>query len=269
MTLAYLNTKSSQIGDIANLAHLNDGSLENHLRLFLLNCQVNSLSPRTIEDYSQKIGAFVDFCKTQEIYNPRQVNANYIRLFLLWIQQRCKPISVHGYYGCVCRLFNWLVEEGILKESPMSRMHPPKFPKELIKPFKPEVIGRLLALCNNSFLGLRNRAIILTFLDTGLRLSELANIQLADIDFDRETVKVMGKGAKERLVRIGKGSQKAILKYVLERNDDLPCLWLTEERRPLQASSFLDACSIASCVLLGRANISVWRSPMMLLGIQC
>jgi integrase/recombinase XerC len=87
----------------------------------------------------------------------------------------------------------------------MARMHPPKYPKQIIKPFKPEHIARLLTMCDydsknrNNFLGLRNRSIILTFLDTGLRLSELANIQLQDIDFDRESIKVMGKGSKEKV----------------------------------------------------------------------
>lgn len=235
MVLAHLNEKKYQIGDIANLAHLNDGSPENHLKLFLLSCQVNNLSPRTIQDYSQKIGKFVAFCKTQEIRSPGEIHANHIRLFLLGIQHRCKPRSVHSYYGTVCRFFNWLIEEGIIKESPMARMKPPRVPRDIVKPFSPDDINRLLTLCNNSFSGLRNRAIILAFLDTGLRLSELANIQLSDLDMDREVIKVMGKGAKGRIVRMGKETQKAILRYVLQRNDDLPWLWLTEERKPLQA----------------------------------
>jgi len=233
--LANLNQKGLQLGDVASLAHLNDGTLESQLKLFLVTCTVNNLSPRSLEDYSQKIGAFVTFCTTQEIYKLSEVNTSAIRLFLLGTQQRCKPTSVHGYYGCVCRFFNWLVEEGTIKESPMARMHPPKVPKQLIKPFTQDHIDRLLTLCDNSFVGCRNRAIVLTFLDTGLRLSELANIQLRDIDIDRETIKVMGKGAKERLVRIGEDAQKALLKYILQRNDRLPCLWLTEERKPLQA----------------------------------
>jgi integrase/recombinase XerC len=99
-----------------------------------------------------------------------------------------------------------------------------------------EQIRDLLLLCDeNRFLGTRNKAIVLTLLDTGLRLTELANIQLANVDFDRETIKVMGKGAKERVVRIGKKTQKAILRYLLMRKDDHPCLWVTEERRPLRA----------------------------------
>ena len=235
MALVHLNNRKFQIGDIASLAHLNNGNLENHLKLFILTCQVNNLSPRTVSDYAQKIGSCISFFERQGITAPAKVNANHIRLFLLDAQQRCKPVSVHDYYGTINRFFNWMVEEGILKENPMSRMHPPKFPRELIKPFKTQDILDLLTLCDNSFLGFRNRAIILTFLDTGLRLSELASIQLDDMDLDNEVIKVMGKGAKQRLVRIGRETQKAILKYLLQRNDELPCLWVSEERRPIKA----------------------------------
>ena len=61
----------------------------------------------------------------------------------------------------------------------------------------------------------------------------MAGIRLEDVDFDRETIKVMGKGAKERVVRIGKTAQKALLRYLLMRRDDHPCLWVSEEQTPL------------------------------------
>jgi len=115
-------------------------------------------------------------------------------------------------------------------------MRSPRVPKRIIRPFSPDNIRDMLLLCDESkFLGIRNRAIILTFVDTGLRLSEMAGIQLKDIDFDRELIRVMGKGARERVVGIGKGTQKALLKYLLIRRDSHPCLWVTEEARPMQA----------------------------------
>lgn len=234
MTLEHLNDAKSQLPVGITLAHLND-TLDNDLQIFLLACRVNNLSRRTVNDYAEKIGKFLNFCITQEIKDVSQITTTHVRLFLLERQQHCKPVSVHDYYGTINRFFNWLIGEGILKESPMSRMHPPKVPKELIKPFTVQNIEDMLTLCDSSFLGFRNRAIILCFLDTGLRLSELANIQLTDIDFNRETIKVMGKGAKERVVRVGKETQKAILKYLLQRKDGLACLWVTEERRPMKA----------------------------------
>jgi len=97
----------------------------------------------------------------------------------------------------------------------MARMRPPRVPKKIIQPFTPDDIRRtFVVLSDNSFLGYRNRAIILTFLDTSLRLSELAGIQLNDIDFDNGIIKVMGKRRKERFVSVGKETQKAILRVI-------------------------------------------------------
>jgi integrase/recombinase XerC/integrase/recombinase XerD len=140
---------------------------------------------------------------------------------------------VGDYYRCVKRFLNWMVEERVLKQNPMATIHPPKVPRKIIAPFTTEHIKSLLLLCDDrKFLGARDRAIILMFLDTGLRLSELTNIQIKDVDFDRETIRVMGKGARERVVRIGRTAQKALLHYLLKRQDDLSRLWVSEERKP-------------------------------------
>ncbi|MBA7475673.1 Tyrosine recombinase XerD [subsurface metagenome] len=118
----------------------------------------------------------------------------------------------------------------------MQNIRPPKMPKKIVRPFSLPDIDNLLVLCSGTrFVEIRNRAIILVFLDTGLRLAELAGIQMVDINFHSETIKVMGKGAKERVVRIGKTAQKSLLRYLLNRHDDYPCLWVTEERKPMTA----------------------------------
>lgn len=86
-----------------------------------------------------------------------------------------------------------------------------------------------------TFPGCRNRAIILTFLDSGLRLSELAGIKLVDVKIGQGVIKVMGKGGKERLAPISKTTKNAILNYIKVRNFGSQCLWLTEERKPMTA----------------------------------
>jgi len=236
MTLEHMNVNFSQIGSLSALEHMIAlGDLNGQLKAFLLSCKVDDLSPVTLKDYEQKIGTFVSFCSDIGARAPNEVTVNHVRMFLLKLQDRCKPHSIHDYYGCVKRFFNWMVLEGALEHNPMSNIRPPRYPRELISPFKVEHIRDLLLLCDqDKFLGIRNRAIILVFLDTGLRLSELAGIQLSDMDFDRGLIKVMGKGAKERVVGIGRTAQKAILKYLLIRRDDHPCLWVTEEQRPMQ-----------------------------------
>ena len=151
-------------------------------------------------------------------------------------QDKCSGTTVNNHYRELHRFFAFLKEEKVINETPMLTMHPPKKPKYIIKPFSHDQILHVLALCDDSnFLGARNRAIILTFIDTGLRLSELANVQLEDVNIQTDTIRVMGKGNKERVVPFGKVTKAALLKYQKLRESDLPDVWLTEERRPLTA----------------------------------
>jgi site-specific recombinase XerD len=90
---------------------------------------------------------------------------------------------------------------------------------------------------NGQFLASRNKAIILIFLDTGLRASELRGMLLTDIDRERGRIRVMGKGAKERVVRIGATAQKALWKYLVYRPDNrFNEVWLTEEGKPMKTA---------------------------------
>jgi len=101
----------------------------------------------------------------------------------------------------------------------------------------------MLAVCNwdyehnAKFLGSRNQAIVLVLLDSGVRLSELVGMRLGDIDNEKGYIKVLGKGGKERIVRIGKTTQKALWRYLIYRPENSrQDLWLTEEGKPLNSS---------------------------------
>lgn len=229
-----LDQRTINITQIGSLSGVDQRTLQGQLKVFLLSCKVEELSPFTIQNYEQKLRVFIRFLTDLQITEPEQVTTTHIRLFLLKLQDTCQRVSVYNNYRAIRRFFTWMVEEGTLKQSPMSSIRVRKPPDKIIQPFNLDHIRDLLLLCDDSkFLGARNKAVILTFLDTGLRLTELVNVEIKDLDFDHETIKVMGKGAKERVVRIGKKTQKALLRYLLMRNDGLPCLWVSEERRPL------------------------------------
>lgn len=199
------------------------------VRNYLISCKVEGKSPHTIDIYSIVLRRFSEVC------NPTIAQAGDIRLFLLSLQETGRKSStVHVYYRSLKTFYNWLVNEGVIGKSPMLNIKPPKLPKLLIRPFTRQDIENLMYLTkSDNFLDLRNRGLFLIFLDTGIRLEEMSKIQLHDIDLEHETIRVMGKGSKARLVRIGKVTQKALLRYLLARDDDYPDLWLTEERRPM------------------------------------
>lgn len=128
-------------------------------------------------------------------------------------------------------------------QSPLAKIKLRNPKPRVIQPYSSDEISRMLAVAdydyqhNARFLGSRNKAIVLMLLDTGLRVSEIGNINLEDIDKERGWVKVTGKGAKERVVRIGASAQKALWRYLVHRHNTAEGqLWLTEEGAPLRPS---------------------------------
>lgn len=208
--------------------------IESIFGAFLISCRVEGLSPFTVMAYKNLAGELIKFLSRGGITDPKMITPTHIRLFILEKQKTCQPVSIHSYYRHTKRFFNWMVAEGILELSPMINIKPPRVPQTMIKPFQVEDLRRMLFLCDEqTFVGARNKSIILLFIDTGLRLAELTRIDLANIDFDRGIIKVMGKGARERVVHMSQRTEKAMLRYMLKRDDNLPCLWLTQQRKPL------------------------------------
>jgi integrase/recombinase XerC len=101
----------------------------------------------------------------------------------------------HSYFRAIRAFYNYLEREGFIELSPCHKLQAPKLPNRVMpRPTLPEV--RRLVESSDS---VRNKAIICLFADTGFRLSELANIKAEDINWQRQTVKVWGKGAKQRV----------------------------------------------------------------------
>jgi len=156
-------------------------------------------------------------------------------------QRPASHSTVHHYFAALRVFFNWCVAEGFLVQSPLVKIKVSNPKPKVIQPYSSEEIAKMLVVCdydyqhNAKFLGSRNKAIVLMLLDTGLRVGEIGNINLEDIDTERGWVKVRGKGAKERVVRIGATAQKALWRYLVHRpNTERGQLWLTEEETPLR-----------------------------------
>jgi len=189
----------------------------------------------TLKAYRFRIGHFFLFLDGR-VSSPRDISHADIDRYLLHFRQLGRsPHYIHSNFRALRTFFNWCVAEGFVQkeQSPMRNMKPPRLPRKG-KPFISEAErDRLLHLCPAStFMGARSTAIISLFWSTGMRSQELANLKLEDLDWDRNRIRVFGKGSKERYVPFVKGSKKAIWRYLSYRSDDYPALWVTEERRP-------------------------------------
>ncbi len=114
-----------------------------------------------------------------------------------------------------------MVEEGDLDASPTRKVAMPKLEQRVPAPFSPEEMQSLLDACNRrSPIGARNYAMTLTLLDTGLRMTEFASLRVGDVEMHNGMVVVMGKGQKQRQVRVGSKARTAILKMLAFRGGE-------------------------------------------------
>jgi site-specific recombinase XerD len=134
--------------------------------------------------------------------------------------------------------WSWLVSEEIIDANPFSKLRIPKPPKKVMATFSPYQIKSLLGVMNSSAEGYRDMAVVLTLLDTGLRVNELINLKVENAWLDEGIIKVLGKGNKERLVPIGKQIRKLLWRYITQYRPEparpnLDNLFLTRDGRPL------------------------------------
>ena len=233
-------------------------SLKSLVGGFVLTKQTEGKSPRTVEYYRENLKRFLWYAEKQGWSDDiRLLTEWHIREFLGYVasetcrwglqgngsetsQKKASHSTVHHYFVVLSVFFSWLVIDGFLRESPLARIKVAKPKPKVIKPYEKDDIKRMIGVCdydyehNAKFLGSRNKAIVLVLLDTGIRLSELVGMNVGDIDIRNGNIRVTGKGSKERMVKIGKISQKAVWKYLMYRHDNgQHRLWLTEEGKIL------------------------------------
>ena len=129
------------------------------------------------------------------------------------------------------QFFAWCLDEGELDANPMARMRPPVVPERPV-PVLGEADAKALlkSYAGTGFVERRDTAIIRLFLDTGMRLNELAKLRLVDVDLDDDVAIVVGKGRRPRACPFGVRTAQALDRYLRARSrhqrSDLPPLWL-------------------------------------------
>lgn len=203
-----------------------------HLKDFITTCRVEGASENTLWLYNYNIEKYLKF-----IYPDNPTSRNVLD-YLDSVKDR-SPFTVHQYYRTLRRWFNWLVEWELMDRSPLQSPHgkgikAPKLPDLRHRTLSDDELRRILLFLNQKgFTYLRNLAIVLIFLDSGIRAEEMSKIELPDVNIDVGAVRVVGKGKKERVVRISLATRRALLAYLRRRSDDYSALWVSEERRPM------------------------------------
>jgi len=172
----------------------------------------------TILNYGKDLKLFNQFLKDEKIYDIKKIDYQIVRRYLVFLYDReysRKTISRH--ISTLRSFFKYLASQKKINKNPMNLISNPKQEKKLPKFLYYDQVEKLLDIPDvNDPFGLRDKTILEILYSTGIRVSELINIKIQDIDFNRNTIKILGKGNKERYVIFGKVLKDILDKYLKE-----------------------------------------------------
>ena len=194
---------------------------EEYLKRFLDAKRIEGCSERTIQYYRVTIEKML-----KNITDPvRKITTESMRSYLSDYQKMndCSKVTVDNIRRNISSFFSWLEEENHILKSPMRRIHKIKTNQQVKEIITDEDIEKLRDKC----ICRRDLAMIDLLYSTGIRVGELVNLNIDDIDFEARECVVFGKGGKERKVYFDAKAKLHLLKYINGRTDENPALFVT------------------------------------------
>lgn len=177
------------------------------------------LSDHTLKAYRRDIDKLLDFFDKKGVLLWQGINPHNVRLFAASLNAKgMNANSIKRILSSGRGLANYLIKCGVLKSNPFDDVRAPKGEKRLPKTLSVDQIVSLVELDAKDPLSYRDKAMLELFYSSGLRLSELCGIDLNDLDLSDGSVRVRGKGSKERDLPIGEAANQAIKDWLLQRN---------------------------------------------------
>lgn len=196
-------------------------SNEEYLQLFLDAKKIEGCSERTIQYYRTTVERLL-----ANVTTPiRKMTTEEIRHYLVDYQKinDCSKVTVDNVRRNISSFFSWLEEEDYILKSPMRRIHKIKTKQQVKETISDEAIEQLRDNCNCP----RDLAMIDLLYSTGIRVGELVNLNIADVDFEARECVVFGKGDKERKVYFDAKAKIHLQEYLNTRTDKNPALFVT------------------------------------------
>lgn len=196
-------------------------SNRDYLKMFLDAKTIEGCSRRTIQYYRITVDKML-----QRVSTPiRKITTEEMRKYLSDYQKinDCSKATVDNVRRNISSFFSWLEEENYILKSPMRRIHKIKTNQQVKEIITDEEIEKLRDHCENK----RDLAMIDLLYSTGIRVGELVNLKIPDIDFEARECVVFGKGGKERKVYFDAKAKIHLQEYINSRKDKNPSLFVT------------------------------------------
>lgn len=198
-----------------------DISNEDYMKLFLDAKKIEGCSERTIQYYRVTIAHMLS-----QITTPiRKITTDEVRSYLVDYQKinNCGKVTVDNIRRNISSFFSWLEEEDYILKSPMRRIHKIKTKTVVKEIISDEIMETMRDNCTE----IRDLAIIDLLYSTGIRVGELVNLDISNVDLEKRECIVYGKGDKERRVYFDAKAKVHLQRYLASRRDDNPALFVT------------------------------------------
>ena len=180
--------------------------------------EVKNLSKNTTDAYERDLNKLARFTKSLNIANYSEINNEVCSA---WIGNLYSldnnPRSIQRHLSSAKGFFRFLKKNNLIDSSPFELISAPKSPKNLPEVLSPENVEQLLNFKPSSLIEIRDMAIVELMYSSGLRVSETVNINMSDFEENMTFLRILGKGAKTRLVPLGKFAVNAIKDWLTER----------------------------------------------------
>lgn len=205
--------------------------------------QERRLSAHTVKNYGRDIEQLISFCQQHDLNNWPQIKPKDLRQFVAWLhRQGLSGRTIQRSLSSLRTLFRFLIREGLVESNPAQAVQAPKTEKRLPSTLDVDQMNALLDHTEqDTFVACRDRAIMELFYSSGLRLAELASLDIRDVDFGDKLVHVTGKGNKSRVCPVGSQAMLALNNWLEKRDQtgffEQPALFITQQGRRLGVRS--------------------------------
>lgn len=221
-----------------------DDAQDDLLDAYVAAMRIEGRSEKTIARYTYLIGRMMESVKV----NTRSITVYHLRQYLASEKARgSSDRTLESNRQVYNAYFNWLFREKLIDDNPVANLGAIKCAKKIKAVFSEADIERMKFCCKT----IRDRAILAFMLSTGCRISEMCQLNRADVDLSTMECRVLGKGNKERIVFLDQVAAMLLREYLAQRTDDFPALFvgrLTNRLSPNGVRKMLSAISEASTV---------------------
>lgn len=189
------------------------------LKEFILEVEIKNYSKRTLKSYRNNNLLFFNYLEEEfKITEIEDLNKNHIKSYIKYLNKRGhKPTYINSILKTIRSFLVYCIDEEYINKNPCEKVKWVKEEKKVIKTFSNEEVYKMMKVYKyNSYINTRNRCIMAMLFDTGIRCSELCNIQNDDIR--PRSILIRGKGNKERIVPISPYLRKVMIRYEIVRN---------------------------------------------------